>query len=87
MQFTKLGDLEVVTRITRPHHYFLGIGLSLDPAPGPPILERVSCDRPEAELEAFDPKSGLCREVVDGVSEANDRSGTHFGVTRIRYCR
>jgi hypothetical protein len=86
MQFTKLGDLEVVTRITGPHHHILGIELSPYPAPSSPILERVSFDRPEAELEAFDPQSGLCREVVDGVSEANDRLGTRFEVTKIRYC-
>ena len=86
MRFTKVGDLDVVTRITGPTHHLLGMALSTAPVPAAPIVERVSLARPEAEVEPFDPERDLCREVLAGVRDANDRLGTHFGVTRIRYC-
>lgn len=86
MRFTRVGDLEIVTRITGPTHHLLGMALSTDSIPDTPILERVSLARPGAEVEPFDPQRDLCREVLAGVQEANDRLGTHFGVTRIRYC-
>lgn len=86
MQFTKLEDLEVVTRTTGPHHHFLGIGLSQVPVSCTTVMERVSLENPEPEIEEFDSQKGLYREVMNGVSEANERLGTHFGVTKIRYC-
>jgi hypothetical protein len=86
MRFTKVDDLDVVTRITGPTHHLLGVAFTPASTPAPPILERVSLDRPRAEVEPFDPERDLCREVLAGVREANERLGTHFGVTRIRYC-
>jgi hypothetical protein len=86
MRFTKVGDLEVVTRITGPTHHLLGMVLEPTSTPDTPILERVSIAHPQVEVEPFDPESALCREVLAGVEEANDRLDTHFGVTRIRYC-
>jgi len=86
MRFTKVGDLDVVTRITGPTHHLLGIALSPTSCPEAPIVERVSLDHPQAEGEPFDPESDLCREVVTAVQDANDRMGTHLGVARIRYC-
>ena len=86
MRFTKVGDLEVVTRITGPTHHLLGMALAPAPTREAPILERVSLAHPQAEVEPFDPGRDLCREVLTAVQETNDRLGTHFGVTRIRYC-
>jgi len=86
MRFTKLGDMQAVTRITGPHHHFLGIQFSPGPTTALPVLERVSCDSIEAASEAFDSPKTLCREVVNGVSEANNRLGTHYAVSKIRYC-
>lgn len=86
MRFTKVGDLEVVTRITGPTHHLLGMALATAPIPDAPILERVSLDPPQTEVEPFDPDRDLCREVLAGVREANDRLGAHLGVMRIRYC-
>jgi hypothetical protein len=86
MRFTKVGDLEVVTRITGPTHHLLGMALTSASTPETPILEKVSLARPQAEVEPFDPERDLCREVLAGVQEANERLGTRFGVTRIRYC-
>jgi hypothetical protein len=86
MRFTKVGELEVVTRITGPTHQLLGMALTTASIGDRPILERVSLARPDAEVESFDPERDLCREVLAGVQEANDRLGTHFGATRIRYC-
>ena len=86
MRFTKLGDMQAVTRITGPHHHFLGIQFSPCPTTALPVLERVSCDSIAAESEAFDSQNILCREVADGVSEANNRLGTHYTLSKIRYC-
>jgi hypothetical protein len=86
MRFTKVDDLDVVTRITGPTHHLLGVAFAPVSTPVSPILERVSLDRPRAEVEPFDPERGVCREVLAGVREANERLGTHFGVARIRYC-
>jgi hypothetical protein len=86
MRFTRIGDLEVVTRITGPTHHFLGIALAPVPSAETPILERVSLDHPQAEVEPPDPENELCREVLETVRDINDRLGTQFGVTRIRYC-
>jgi hypothetical protein len=86
MRFTKVGDLEVVTRITGPTHHLLGMALTPSAATGQPVLEKVSHGHPKAEVETFVPESDFCREVMAGVREANERFGTHFGVARIRYC-
>ena len=86
MQFTKLEDLDVVTRTNGPHHHFLGIGLSQVPVACMTVLERVSLENPEPQTEEFDSQKDLFREVMNGVSEANERLGTHFGVIKIRYC-
>jgi len=86
MRFSKVGDLEVVTRVTGPTHPSLGIAFSPTVCSEDPIVERVSLDHPQAEAEPFDPERDLCREVMTAVREANDRMGCHFCVTRIRYC-
>ena len=86
MQFTRLEDLEVVTRITGLHHHYLGLGFSQIPVPGTMVVERVSLENPEPEIEEFDSQKRLYREVMNGVSEANEHLGTHFEVCKIRYC-
>ena len=86
MQFTKIGELDIVTRVTGPTHHLLGMVLAPASTRETPILERVSIDHPQAEVEPFDPARELCREVLTAIQDANDRLGTHFGVTRIRYC-
>jgi hypothetical protein len=75
-----------VTRISGPYHHFLGIGLSQVPVLCTTVLERVSLENPEPKIEEYDSQQGLYREVMNGVSEANERLGTHFGVIKIRYC-
>ena len=85
MQFTKLGDLDVVTRITGPHHHFLGIQFSPWLATTP-VLEVVSRDGNAIELVAPGPGEACYREVVDGVSEANDRLGTNYSVQNPFLC-
>jgi hypothetical protein len=86
MRFTKVGNLEVVTRITGPTHHLLGMALAPAPTSEAPILERVSLAHPQAEVEPIDPAREICREVLTAVQETNDRLGTSFGVARIRYC-
>jgi len=86
MRFTRIGDLEVVTRITGPTHNFLGLAFSTDAEPSTPILERVELESSKATIEPVDVGEDIRREVVEAVSEANQRLGTHFTVTKIRYC-
>jgi hypothetical protein len=86
MQFTKHGDLYVVTRITGPTHHMLGLVLSPVSPSGTPIVECVSFDHSQSEVEPFDPESALCRDVLTAVQDANTRWGTNFFVTKIRYC-
>jgi hypothetical protein len=86
MQFTKIGDLDILIRVTGPTHHLLGLVLSPGHGPEAPILERVSLDHPDPERERFDPERDVCREVLAGVQDANNRLGTHFVVTKIRYC-
>lgn len=86
MRFTRIGDLEVVTRIIGPHHHFLGLALSPDAEPKAPILERVGSENSEVMIEPIGVGDEFRREVVEAVSEANRRLGTHFTVTKIRYC-
>ena len=86
MQFTKIGDLDVVTRISGPNHHFLGVGLSTREAPSTPVLERVALEIDDVTVEPSDAPNDLRREVMEAVSEANRRLGTDFKVTKIRYC-
>lgn len=86
MQFAKRGDLDIVTRISGPSHHLLGLVLSPVFRSETPVVERVSFDHPEPEVEPFDPENNLCRDVLTAVEEANGRWGTHFGITTIRYC-
>ncbi len=84
MRFSKVQNLDVVTRIIGPTHNFLGIEFSEYPGEGRmPVLERWR-SHDEPKLEIVDPHSDLCREVMDGVATENDRLGTHVGVVRIR---
>lgn len=86
MQFARVGDLEVVTRITGPTHHFLGLALSTEAEPSTPILERATLGTSEITIEPIGVGDDLRREVVEAVSAANQRLGTHFTVTKIRYC-
>jgi hypothetical protein len=86
MQFFKHGDFNFVTLCTGPTHHLLGLVLSPLIRSEMPIVERVSFDHPEPEVEPFDPENNLCRDVLAGVQDANARWGTHFGVTAVRYC-
>lgn len=86
MQFTRIGDLDVVTRISGPHHHFLGVGLSTRESSSTPVVERVALSTDDVTIEPLDSPSDLRREVLEAVSEANRRLGTDFKVTKIRYC-
>jgi hypothetical protein len=86
MQFTRIGRLDVVTRISGPHHHFLGIEFSADGGSSTPQLERVGIAGVEAAVEPPGARADLRREVLDAVAEANSRLGTHLTVARIRYC-
>jgi len=86
MRFTRIGELDVVTRIIGPHHHFLAIQFLPSLAEDPPVLERVSEDGTSVSPMAGEAREALCREVLGGVAEANNRLGTNLGVGRIRVC-
>lgn len=86
MRFTRIGDLDVVTRTTGPTHHFLGIVLTSGPGPESPVMERVSISHPEPRIEPFDRENTIYREVVEAVRDANKRFGAHYSLARLRYC-
>ena len=86
MQFTKIGDLHIVTRVSGPQHLFLSVALSTTGAPAALVLERGDLETGAVTIETADARSDRRREVLEAVSEANRRLGTEFKVTKVRYC-
>ncbi len=86
MQFTRIGDLDVVTRITGPHHNYLGIQFTPDIATAAPVLERISGDGSSIEPLTPDAGDAIWQEIVDGVSEGNRQLGTSYSIRRARIC-
>ena len=86
MQFTRIGELDVVTRITGPHHNYLGIQFTPDPPTAVPVLERISDDGSSIERLTLDPGDALWQEILDGVSEGNHQLGTNYSIRRVRIC-
>jgi hypothetical protein len=83
MRFSKSGELDVVTRITGPHHHYLA--LQLDPD-GDPSFVDVECIWPEGLIGSVEPTRAaeIRLEVSLGIDAANKRLATRFRVIRIR---
>jgi hypothetical protein len=101
MQFNRVGDYEVITRITGPHHHFLGLRL----APGggaslawstnvlasemhcrAPLVEAVSLSGEVRRTEVRDDFKRIVDEVTQGLCAANAHLGTDYEVAAVRYC-
>jgi hypothetical protein len=82
MQFSRVGDFLAASQITDLRHNLLQLRLSEAPQ-GIPVSE---CLPPVGQRkgEPLD-ESELIANVLQGVSEANSRLGSHHSVTHIRY--
>ena len=85
MKFSKNGPFDVVTRISGPHHHYLGVVLEIDRARSAVDVEGCTVDGSTAPVEPTCADE-LRSEVSSGINAANRRLGTRFGVSRIRYC-
>ncbi len=83
MQFVHVGSSFRVTRITGPKHNLLGIEFwEGEAAPEPPIVETLG---PEKQCRDSLPSDEVCKNVLLGVSDANQKYGTSFAVKRIQF--
>jgi hypothetical protein len=82
MQFSRVGEFLAAIQITGPRHNLLQLRLSEAPQ-GIPVSECLPPvgQRKHAPLD----ESELIASVLQGVSEANSRHGSHHSVTHIRY--
>jgi hypothetical protein len=84
MTFSKSGELDVVTRITGPHHHYLALQLETD---GDPSYADVECIWPEGLVGSVEPPRAdeVRLEVSLGIDAANKRLATRFSAIRIRF--
>ena len=86
MRFHRVGDYEVVTRITGPDHHFLGLRLTSTPGPPALMVEAIEM-APDAPYPLKIVESDrIIEEVNRGLDRANARLGTDFHLSGIRYC-
>ena len=83
MQFTRVGNLFKVARITGPSHNLLGIEFRerTDPPSDDVGVEVVPAETDRTFLSS----SEVRREVLLGVADANEEFGTDFVVKRIEF--
>jgi hypothetical protein len=82
LQFSIRDRFYQAARITGPTHNFLGVRLEAATAASAPNVERLAGLGPgRASLD----EDELVAAVLAGVAEANDRYGTRWAVTHIRY--
>jgi hypothetical protein len=84
MNFSKNGDMDVVTRITGPHHHYLALQLQTDV--DPPFID-VECYSPDGLVGPAEPSRAdeIRSEVSGGLDAANERLATRFRASRIRF--
>jgi hypothetical protein len=82
VQFSRVGEFLAVSQITGPRHNLLQLRLSEAPQ-GVPVSECL----PPVGQRKHEPlnESELIASVLQGISEANSRHGSHHSVTHIRY--
>lgn len=82
MHFVRLGEYFAVSRITGPQHNLLQLRLCEDEQ-GQPSCEQLP---PQGECR-HEPliESKIISSVIEGAAEANQRLGTSYAITHIRY--
>jgi hypothetical protein len=83
MQVTKVGNVYKIARITGPKHHFLGLALSRAEVPSLTV-ERLQVDDGDAYAGTLDEQQ-LIEAVQRGVTEANQKFGTHFYIAKLQY--
>jgi hypothetical protein len=84
MHFVRIGEFLAASRITGPRHNLLQIKLGSQPQ------ETATCEvLPPQGSCVHEPLNELqvVASVIEGVAEANQRFGTHYSVTHIKYVR
>lgn len=79
MQFVDEAPLYKLSRVTGPHHNYLGLSVTLHPTTRKPELEVL--DDGAGELLGTD----IVREVLAGVNETSARLHTRFFIEKIQY--
>jgi hypothetical protein len=83
MKVTKVGNVYKVARITGPKHNFLGLELSGADVPSLTV-ERLQVDDGGVHAGTLDEQQ-LIAAVRRGVTEANQKFGTHFYIAKLQY--
>lgn len=80
MQFSRDHDWYQVIRITGPEHNLLGVKLTTS-AYVDPIIEPLLIGTGKVLVSAEEVK----QQVLDGIADANERLGTNYHVSAIRF--
>jgi hypothetical protein len=84
MQYLRRGEWHQLVRITGPRHNLLWLRLSDGDEPvSLPHVERIQDPRGDATPELHD--QDVAAAVIAGVSRANEKLGTAFAATHVRY--
>ena len=86
MTFSKSGHLDVVTRISGPHHHYLALQLQTDVDLSSIDID-VECCSPEGAIGPAEPSHSdeVRREVSGGIDAANQRLATRYRASRIQF--
>jgi len=85
MNFSKNGEFDVITRVTGPHHHYLGLVLRTDSGTALAEAEDLSPSPVNAPVD-WARVEQLRSEVSRGVGSANERLGTSYQASGIRFC-
>jgi hypothetical protein len=83
--FSRNGEFDVVTRVTGPHHHYLGLVLRSDRGTALAEVEDLSAS-PETGSVDLARVERLRSEVSRGIAAANEQLGTNYQASRIRFC-
>ena len=83
MNFTKLGSIHRVSRITGPQYNLLGVEFVKDQAIAQPTIEAL----PQGDEPRYGPldPAKILQAVLDGIQEANTQFNTNYRVARVQY--
>jgi len=85
MIFSRNGEFDVVTRVTGPHHHYLGLVLRTDRVTALAEIEDLSAS-PETGSVYLARVEQLRSEVSRGVAASNEQLGMNYQASRIRFC-
>ena len=86
MRFHRVGEYDVVTRITGPDHHFLGLKFTLNPEVGEPVVEVVAITQDVGPAATKEDSRRIVEAIERGLHRANTHLGTDYHLGGIRYC-